>query len=92
VISFFAQRIGDIRGCRSAPQRPGLFRIRGIKVQRRFTVSIGKWSFANPDFIERLKRGAPLNDPFPATFFNGGASGYNRMFDARSRARSQASQ
>ena len=26
-------------------------------------VSIGKGSLANPDFIERLKRGAPLSDP-----------------------------
>jgi His Kinase A (phospho-acceptor) domain len=38
--------------------------------------SNGKWSLANPVFIERLKRGAPLNDPNPATFYSGGAAGY----------------
>ena len=39
-------------------------------------VAIGKWALANPDFIERVRRGAPLNDPNPATFFGGGAAGY----------------
>lgn len=39
-------------------------------------VSIGRWSLANPDFVERLRLGAPLNDPDPATFFAGGAAGY----------------
>ena len=39
-------------------------------------VAIGKWALANPDFIERVRRGAPLNEPNPATFFGGGAAGY----------------
>jgi 2,4-dienoyl-CoA reductase-like NADH-dependent reductase (Old Yellow Enzyme family) len=29
-----------------------------------------------PDFISRLRRSAPLNDPDPATFYTGGARGY----------------
>jgi N-ethylmaleimide reductase len=31
---------------------------------------------ANPDLVERLKRGAPLNAPDKATFYGGGAKGY----------------
>ena len=31
---------------------------------------------ANPDFIDRLRTSAPLNDPDPATFYAGGAHGY----------------
>jgi 2,4-dienoyl-CoA reductase-like NADH-dependent reductase (Old Yellow Enzyme family) len=39
-------------------------------------VSIGRWALANPDFVERLRSGAPLNDPDPATFYGGAAAGY----------------
>jgi len=39
-------------------------------------VSIGRWALANPDFVERLRQGAPLNDPDPSTFYGGGATGY----------------
>ncbi len=31
---------------------------------------------ANPDLVERFKRGAPLNTPDTATFYGGGAKGY----------------
>ena len=31
---------------------------------------------ANPDLVERFKRGAPLNVPDKATFYGGGAKGY----------------
>ena len=41
-----------------------------VEAGRADLVSIGKWSLANPDFIERLKRGASLNDPNPATFYS----------------------
>jgi len=37
---------------------------------------VGAWSLANPDFIERLKIGAPLNAADPTTFFGGGSKGY----------------
>ncbi|ULO06229.1 alkene reductase [Paenibacillus sp. 19GGS1-52] len=37
---------------------------------------IGVWSLANPDFVERLKTGAPLNEADPATFYGGGSKGY----------------
>src|ERR1017187_3696298 len=33
-------------------------------------------SISNPDLVERLKRGAPLNEPDKATFYGGGAKGY----------------
>ncbi|MFK4302495.1 N-ethylmaleimide reductase [Paenibacillus sp. RC254] len=37
---------------------------------------IGGWSLANPDFVERLKAGAPLNEADPATFYGGESKGY----------------
>lgn len=40
-------------------------------------VSIGRWALANPDFVERLREGAPFNEPIPATFYGGGAAGYS---------------
>jgi 2,4-dienoyl-CoA reductase-like NADH-dependent reductase (Old Yellow Enzyme family) len=39
-------------------------------------VPVGRWGLANPDFVERLKTGAPLNEPDPSTFYSGGAKGY----------------
>lgn len=38
--------------------------------------SIGRAFLANPDLVERLRRGAPLNDPDEATFYQGGRRGY----------------
>jgi N-ethylmaleimide reductase len=37
---------------------------------------VATWALANPDFIDRLRSGAPLNDADPATFYTGGAHGY----------------
>lgn len=37
---------------------------------------VGKWALANPDFVARMRRGAPLNPPDHGTFFGGGAKGY----------------
>ena len=37
---------------------------------------VAKWALANPDFLDRLRVGAPLNDPDPATFYTGGKHGY----------------
>jgi 2,4-dienoyl-CoA reductase-like NADH-dependent reductase (Old Yellow Enzyme family) len=37
---------------------------------------VGKWALANPDFVDRLKTGAALNEMDPSTLFAGGAKGY----------------
>jgi N-ethylmaleimide reductase len=37
---------------------------------------IGAWALANPDFIERLKTGALLNEPDPSTYSGGDSKGY----------------
>ena len=39
-------------------------------------IAFGKPYIANPDLVERLKKGAPLNEPDRATFYGGGAKGY----------------
>ncbi len=39
-------------------------------------IAFGKPFIANPDLVERLKRGAPLNVPDKATFYGGDAKGY----------------
>lgn len=39
-------------------------------------VAFGKLFIANPDLVERLRSGAPLNEPRPELFYSGGASGY----------------
>jgi 2,4-dienoyl-CoA reductase-like NADH-dependent reductase (Old Yellow Enzyme family) len=37
---------------------------------------LGTSALANPDIVARLRDGAPLNTPDPATFYGGGAQGY----------------
>ena len=39
-------------------------------------VAFGSAFLANPDLPERLRRGAPLNSPDPATFYSPGPAGY----------------
>lgn len=39
-------------------------------------VAWGQLYIANPDLPERLRTGAPLNDPQPETFYGSGAAGY----------------
>lgn len=39
-------------------------------------VAFGRLFIANPDLVERLRLGARLNLPNPATFFGGGTAGY----------------
>ena len=39
-------------------------------------VAFGRAFLANPDLPERLRTGAPLNEPVPATFYARGAEGY----------------
>ncbi len=37
---------------------------------------VARWALANPDFIERIRHDAPLNELDPTTLYGGGASGY----------------
>lgn len=39
-------------------------------------VAFGRPFIANPDLVQRLQRGAPLNTPDRATFYGGGEQGY----------------
>ncbi|MCX4647395.1 alkene reductase [Streptomyces sp. NPDC058293] len=39
-------------------------------------ITVGSMTLANPDLVERIRAGAPLNSPDPATFYGGGAAGY----------------
>jgi N-ethylmaleimide reductase len=39
-------------------------------------IAFGKPFIANPDLVERLKTGAPLNEQDKSTFYGGGAKGY----------------
>ena len=39
-------------------------------------VAFGRLFIANPDLVERLKKGLPLNEPDRKTFYGGGAQGY----------------
>ncbi|MEY9883106.1 2,4-dienoyl-CoA reductase-like NADH-dependent reductase (Old Yellow Enzyme family) [Bradyrhizobium sp. USDA 328] len=68
--------------CRSARQpnsgRNSTYR-RGIAVQitgASSLIAFGKPFISNPDLVERLKRGAALNDWDKNTFYGGGAKGY----------------
>ncbi|MGJ7515711.1 alkene reductase [Pseudomonas baetica] len=37
---------------------------------------VGRWALANPDFVQRLRTGHPLNEADPQTFYGGGSHGY----------------
>ncbi|MDR3454275.1 MAG: alkene reductase [Rhodoferax sp.] len=39
-------------------------------------VAFGKTFIANPDLVQRLRQGAPFNEPDRSTFYGGGAKGY----------------
>jgi N-ethylmaleimide reductase len=59
--------------------RPGAdlaARARDIAEGRADVVTVGTMALANPDLVDRIRSGAPLNTPDPATFYTGGASGY----------------
>jgi len=47
-----------------------------LKEGRGDLVAFGRAWLANPDLIERMKAGLPLNPPDPATFYTPGAKGY----------------
>jgi N-ethylmaleimide reductase len=38
--------------------------------------SVGSFALANPDLVDRLRTGAPLNAADPSTFYGGGGAGY----------------
>ena len=63
-------------GASLAPSRTRETLDQDIVSGRADMVSIGRWALANPDFVERLRSGAPFNEPNPATFYGGGAAGY----------------
>jgi 2,4-dienoyl-CoA reductase-like NADH-dependent reductase (Old Yellow Enzyme family) len=47
-----------------------------VDVRHADAVSIGRPFIANPDLVERIARGATLNEGDPATYYSGGAAGY----------------
>jgi N-ethylmaleimide reductase len=50
--------------------------VRAVESGEADLVAFGKPFIANPDLVERLSRGAPLNEPRRETFYGGGAAGY----------------
>jgi N-ethylmaleimide reductase len=51
-------------------------RVKDIEEGLADIVSVGVMALANPDLVERVRAGAPLNDADPATFYGGGEAGY----------------
>lgn len=51
-------------------------RIRDVEEGRADVTTIGKMALANPDLVDRARRGASLNAPDPTTFFGGDRRGY----------------
>lgn len=51
-------------------------RAQDIAEGRADVVSVGTLALANPDLVDRVRSGAPLNSPDPATFYSGGETGY----------------
>jgi N-ethylmaleimide reductase len=51
-------------------------RIRDVEDGPADVATIGKMALANPDLIDRVRRGSALNAPDPATFFGGDRRGY----------------
>jgi N-ethylmaleimide reductase len=47
-----------------------------VKEGRADLVAFGRPFLANPDLVERLRAGAPLNEPDQATFYGGSEKGY----------------
>ncbi|GGP68359.1 alkene reductase [Saccharothrix coeruleofusca] len=59
--------------------RPGAdidTRVRDIDSGLADVVTVGVQALANPDLVERLRTGAPLNTPDPASFYGGDEHGY----------------
>ena len=51
-------------------------RIADIETGTADVVTVGAMALANPDLVERIRSGAPLNAPDPATFYGGDERGY----------------
>jgi N-ethylmaleimide reductase len=51
-------------------------RIQDVESGHADVITIGQQALANPDLVERLKTGAPLNEVDHATFYGGGERGY----------------
>jgi N-ethylmaleimide reductase len=49
---------------------------RALAEKRADLIAFGRPFLANPDLVERLRKGAPLNAPDMATFYTPGAKGY----------------
>jgi N-ethylmaleimide reductase len=47
-----------------------------LRAGRADLISFARWFIANPDLVERVRRGTVLRMPDPATFYAGGARGY----------------
>lgn len=47
-----------------------------IEAGKADAIAFGKLYIANPDLVERFEKDAPLNEPHPETFYQGGAEGY----------------
>lgn len=62
----FVLRLGRTRDTLDADLEAGLADV----------VPLGRMALANPDVVERLRSGAPLNEADPATFYGGDATGY----------------
>ncbi|OBZ18848.1 alkene reductase [Bacillus sp. FJAT-27264] len=58
------------------PGRPLEELDRDLKDNLADIVSVGTWALANPDLVDRLKSGAPLNAADPTTFYGGDSHGY----------------
>ncbi len=64
---------GPLVYCGAYTQASGAARVRDGTAD---AIAFGRPYIANPDLVERFRRGAPLNEPNPATFYGGGAEGY----------------
>lgn len=49
---------------------------RALEKKHADLVAFGRLFIANPDLVERVRLGAPLNEPDKSTFYSGGAHGY----------------
>jgi N-ethylmaleimide reductase len=51
-------------------------RVEDIADGRADVITVGAMALANPELVERIRAGAPLNLPDRSTFYGGGAEGY----------------
>lgn len=51
-------------------------RVRDVRDGLADVVTVGAMALANPDLVDRVKAGAPLNEPDPSTFYGGDERGY----------------